>query len=290
MRKRFLGLSEQESPFFSSQVVILPISYEATTSYLKGARKVPHKILQASEQLEFYEEELNWQPSQIGIYTLPVLKLKSNPARMVEKIYKKINEVLSFNKFPIFLGGEHTISFPIVKALKDRGTEFSLVQLDAHLDLRDTYQKTEFSHACVMRRISELDIPICAVGVRSFSKKEVDYLNQNPNYIFFSMNNIRQDKNWLVEFLSKLKQEVYLSIDFDVFDPSVFPSVGTPEPGGFTWQEGLECIKNIAFHKTIIGADFVELTVYPGIEYSYYSAAKLIYKLISYCFYPRYSS
>lgn len=280
----FLGIRDEICELKNARVVLLPIPYELTTSFLKGTSRAPLRIIEASDYLELYEEEMGWEPWKIGISTLEPVEIVYDPEEMMRRIEKATNWLISLSKFPIFIGGEHIVSFPIVKAFKNSGLNFSVIQLDAHADIRDTYEGTKLSHACTMRRITELGVKIAGVGIRAISSEETDFVRNNPDkYKLFEIEDL-DSPVWNNELMNFLEENVYISIDTDVFDPSEIPSVGTPEPGGLRWREVVSIIKNICRNKKVIGADFTELSPQPFSPYSEYAVAKLIYKLISFVF------
>ncbi len=280
----FLGIRDEICSFENSKVVIFPIPYELTTSFLKGTSRAPLRVIEVSDYLELYEEEMGWEPWKIGISTLEPIETVHDVEEMMRRIESATRWLISSNKFPVFIGGEHTISFPIVKAFKGSGTKFSVIQLDAHADLRDVYEGTKLSHACVMRRIAELGVKIAGIGIRAISSEEVEFVRNNTDkYKLFEIEDL-ESPLWKDELMNFLEGNVYVSVDVDVFDPSEIPSVGTPEPGGMRWKEVVSIIKNISRNKKVIGADFTELSPQPSNFYSEYAVAKLIYKLISFVF------
>jgi agmatinase len=280
----FLGIRDDICSLENARVVIFPIPYEMTTSFIKGTSRAALRIIEASDHLELYEEEMGWEPWKIGISTLEPIEIVHDVEEMIKRIESATKWLISLNKFPVFLGGEHTISFPVVKGFKDSGFKFSVIQLDAHADLREIYEGTKWSHACVMRRITELGIKIAGVGVRAISSEEVEFVRTNPEkYKLFEIEDL-ESPMWKEELMNFLEENVYISVDLDVFDPSEIPSVGNPEPGGMRWKEIISVIKNICRNKKVIGADFTELAPQPFNHHSEYTVAKLIYKLISFVF------
>ncbi len=280
----FLGIRDEICQLENAKIVIFPIPYESSTSFLKGTSKAPLRIIEVSDHLELYEEEMGWEPWRLGISTLEPIEIHRDREEMLKRIEEATKWVLSLSKFPVFIGGEHTITFPIVKAYKELGWDFSVVQLDAHCDLRDSYEGIKLSHACTMRRVVELGIKVAGLGIRAISSEEVYFVRQNPErYKLFEMD-LLESNSWQEELFSFLKDNVYVSIDADVFDPAEIPSVGTPEPGGVRWKDTVSIIRSISKRKKIIGADFTELYPQPYNIYSEYAIAKLIYKLISFVF------
>lgn len=277
----FGDLPEEFSCFENAYINIIPIPYEATTTYKGGTREGPGAIIRASQHLELYDEQLNKEPYRIGIFTHPQVKIiSSGPEKMVEKIYKFTKSFLSQEKFFFALGGEHTITIGIVKAFVEKYSSLSVFQLDAHADLRNSYEGSPYSHACTMRRIREF-CPFLGFGIRSLSKEENDYIKENSLKILRAEDIIKEDK-WKDFILEYLSEEVYLTIDLDVFDPSIMPAVGTPEPGGLGWYKVLEILHYLTEHKRVVGVDIVELSPLPGNISPDFLAAKLVYKLVGY--------
>jgi agmatinase len=252
--------------FEEAKVAILPVSYEKTTSYKKGTKKAPEAILKASKELELYDEELEDEPYKVGITTLKEVKT-------LEELEK-----LETNKFLIAIGGEHTITLPLVKKFPEE--KLSILHIDAHADLKDKFEGNPLSHACVMRRISEFNKNITQVGVRSLSKEEHSFIRTEKIKTFF-MKDLVFNRNYIQDILKTLKDDVYISIDVDAFDPSIIPDVGTPEPGGLRWYQLLLLLKEVFKNKNVVGVDLVEFS--PSKESnSDYLLAKLIYKIVGY--------
>lgn len=265
----FLGLEEQD--YQKSKIVIFPVPYSSTTYWKAGTKDGPQAIIDASRHVELYDIESKKDPSREGIFTLPFLEpSKNSPEETTARIKSVMDRVLQDGKFPVMLGGEHSITLGAVQAFKEKFSDFSVLQLDAHTDLRDEFEGTKYHHACVMKRIKDLGIQITQVGIRSVSESE-----QVEN--IFSAPELPIDK-----IISTLKDKVYLTIDLDVLDPSIMPSTGAPEPGGLAWYELLHLVEQLAQKRKIIGADVVELDPIPGFHAPDFLAAKLVYKIISY--------
>jgi len=273
----FMGLEPELSNFKNAKVAVLPVPYDSTTSYRSGARDGPRAIIQASRNLELYDDDLGYEPSEIGIATLDELEpSRSSPEETINRVEKVFEELIENRKFPVMLGGEHSLTFGAVKAFKKKYADLKVLHLDAHADLRDMYEGTKYNHACVIRRVKEL-CDVVSVGVRSMSKDEAKYIKENKLKIFYA----RDVKKWDIdEMLSNLKGKVYITIDLDVFDPSEMPAVGTPEPGGLHWYDVVEMISKISGEREIVGFDAVELAPIPYETSSDFLAAKLIYKII----------
>lgn len=274
----FLALPEKLSSYENSRVAVLPIPYDLTLSYASGSRNGPQAIIAASRQLETYDDDLQCDPSEMGIVTLPELEqITSSPEAMNEEIFRACTKLCNDGKFVLTLGGEHSISSGLVKAHKERYPDLSVIQIDAHTDLRDTYQGSKYSHACVMSRVAEL-VSFIGVGLRSFSGAENE---QKYESNIIRPKDLRKKPDILRNKLTDLSDNIYITIDLDGLDPSIMPSVGTPEPGGLTWDEVIGIIDLIGEHKSIIGADIVELSPRRGFEYADFTAAKLAYKVIA---------
>ena len=265
----------------TSFVRIIPVPYEATVTYERGTGKAPLAIIQASANLELWDEELSMQPCSRGIHTSTPLQLSSAGPEIAHKeVYEYVKGILATDKCYFFIGGEHSITSGIVRAFCEQYPSLSVLQLDAHADLRDTYQGSSYNHACVMRRVEEWT-SFAQLGIRSISQEEAEHLKKNeiPHQTSFDI--LRSDQ-WKKVVDTKLSHMVYLTIDVDVLDPSMMPSVGTPEPGGLTWYKIMEILRYVARHKTIVGVDVVELSPIPGLVAPNFSLAKLIYKIIGY--------
>jgi agmatinase len=282
----FLSLPPRFSEFESSEFVILPVPYEQTTTFKMGTKIGPPAIIHASREVETFDEELKQETFEVGIHTLEEMEITARgPEEMVEKVYKIVKELVDRNKRVVLLGGEHTTSIGMVKALCERHKSLSVLQLDAHADLRDTYQESKYSHACVMRRIGEM-APFVGVGIRNRSLEEYEFVQKKKIDLFFAKDLIK-DQEWIDRVVSKLSEDVYVTMDLDFLDPSIMPSVGTPEPGGLLWNQTLELLKKVTDDKNIVGFDCVELCPIPGLVAPDFLAAKLIYKIMGYIVYKK---
>jgi agmatinase len=289
-RKNFLGIEHQHSSFEKSQAVILPCPYEATVSYGGGTKFGPKAILDASHYVELYDEELDREIfKKIGIATLAPIKFggEKNAAAM-EMIYNKAKEILTKNKFLLALGGEHTISQALIKAHFEKFPKLSVLQFDAHSDLRMSYQSNKYSHASVMARVCEYLNPgkLFQVGIRAQSIEESVFIkNNNVNtYYAHQIRNWSKKKTWQEKIVKKISDEVYISFDVDGFDPAIMPATGTPEPNGLLWQETIDLLRLVSKEKRIVGADVVEFTPIKSLHYPSETAAKLVYKILSIAF------
>jgi agmatinase len=231
--------------------------------------------------MELFDEELKMETFRIGIHTMDQLEVDAaGPEHMIERVSSVVSHCLKADKFPVMIGGEHSLTIGMVKPLKEKYEHLSVLQLDAHADLREKYQGTPYSHASVGRRVREL-CPLVQVGVRSLSREEWDFLPASGVKTLFAQE-IKKKKAWIDEVLTFILDEVYITLDLDVFDPSIMPSVGTPEPGGLGWYEVLNLLRAVTSHKLIVGMDIVELTPLPGNAAPDFMAAKLIYRLMGY--------
>jgi agmatinase len=276
----FLGFKKQNPK--KSKVWILPAPFEATVFNLGGTKEGPKAIIDASRNVEFFDEDLKKDISKIGIFTLPFLSLtKNSPKEAVFQIQKATEKILENKKFPVILGGEHTLTLGVVLALKKFfKNDFSILQFDAHSDLRDEFEGTKYHHATFARRIVEdLKIKICQVGIRAISKEEFEFIKKEKRVKVFYKRNY--EKKEILDFLTK---KFYLTIDLDALDPSIMPAVGTPEPEGLFFENILEIVKEITKEKEILGFDVAELSPIPGFFAPNYLAAKLISKILGIIF------
>jgi len=277
----FAGLSPPYSDLEKAKVVILRVPYDGTTEWRSGARDGPQAIIDASQYLELYDLELDREIHKVGIHTLPEVEpLMSSPKDMVDRVYQVTKGLIQNGKFVVMLGGEHSLSLGAVTAFKEAFPKLSVLQLDAHADLRDEYLGTRYGQACVMRRIFEL-CPIVQVGIRSLSWEEKQFLNRK-NLMPFYMTDLALATASTEQIVASLSENVYLTIDVDVLDPSIMPAVGTPEPGGMQWQQVLEITKSVALHRHIVGFDLMEFCPREGPASCAFLLAKLAYKLIGY--------
>jgi len=279
--RNFGALPSSYTGLETAKVVILPVPYDSTTEWHSGTREGPQAIIGASQYLELYNIELDQEIYKLGIHTLPEIQpLLSGPEEMVQRAYHVAKQLIQQAKFVVMLGGEHSLSLEMVQALKEEYQDFCVLQLEAHADLRNEHSGTKYSHACVMRRVLEL-CPIIQVGMRSLSREEQQFLNQNRMRLFY-ISTPTSDLAWPQQIVALLHDNVYVSIDLDVFDPSIMPAVGTPEPGGMQWHEVLNLVRLVTLHKHVIGFDLVELCPREGPTSCAFLAAKLAYKLIGY--------
>jgi agmatinase len=263
-----------------SAVVIVPVPYDETSTWGKGADKGPEALLEASANMELYDIETGTEVYKIGIYTDVPVSIPGRPELMINAVEKRINSWLKLDKFVIAVGGEHSISIGSVKANLKKNPDLSVLQLDAHTDLRPEYLGSKYNHACTMSRIKEL-CPVTQVGIRSMDIVETEFLQ--PGHVFFT-DEIFRNHDWIDRVIGTLKDKVYLTIDLDVFDPSIMPSTGTPEPGGLSWHNVLELVRKLTEQKHLVGFDIVELCPGQNNKAPNFLAAKLLYKVLTYKF------
>ncbi len=277
----FLDTPPEEHVYEDSRFVVVPVPYDSTTSFRSGSRYAPAAIIDASRHLEDFDVETGLDASQWGIYTLDELSPDmSGPKRVVGQVSALIEGVLDDHKMPALLGGEHTITVGAVRACADRFEDLSVLYLDAHADLRDSYMGTRWGHASVAMRVSEL-CPMVQVGVRSISSEEYDFALSREIPIFYWPPG-KDGEALNADVCRRLSSNVYISIDLDVADPSIMSAVGTPEPGGMTWWELTSLLKEVAARKNVVGFDIVELSPEEGPVACSSTAARLAYKIMGY--------
>ena len=280
----FAEIPERHSYYKNSKVAVLPFPYEKTTCYIKGTERGPAAIIKASAEMELYDEELG-NIFETGICTLKPLEISEKPELMVGIVHKTIKKLLDDRKFIATLGGEHSITVGIVKAFKEKYKNLSVLQLDAHADLREDFEGTKYSHACTMKRVIEA-CPIVPVGIRSLSYEESEFVKEKKLKIFWARDIVASDK-WFDDAIKRLSKNVYITLDLDVFDPSVMSSVGTPEPGGLSYYQVIRFLKLVCEKRNVVGFDVVELCPNENDVSSDFTAARLVYKLIGYKFRPQ---
>jgi agmatinase len=279
----FGGAMPFNPTFDEASVVVLPIPIDRTTSYVGGTRNGPHEILQASSHMELWDEEVRADIHGVGIFTLPEMELPfAEMAAVVDEIERVAYEVIGRDKFLLTLGGEHSITPPLVSATARKYPKLSLLQIDAHADMRDAYLGTVHSHACAMRRSLPF-AKLTQVAIRSLSTEEAEALQHIETTVFWDVE-MRRDPRWIDRVVDSLTENVYISIDVDGLDPAIMPATGTPEPGGLSWAEIIALLRATAERRTVVAADLVELSPIPGMIAPNFLCAKLIYKLLSYRF------
>lgn len=274
------GGAEVVYDYKGSGIIIVPVPYDETSTWMRGSDRGPDAIMEASVNLEFYDVETGTEVHKKGIHTISPVMEKSSPERLVNAVSNKITELLSDGKFPVIIGGNHTVSIGSARSFSEHFSDLSVLQLDAHTDLRQEYEGSRFNHACAMARVSEY-ATVIQVGIRSMAVEELQYARKEN--IFFS-HELYYDKGLYSKAISKLSDNVYVTIDLDVFDPSIMPSTGTPEPGGPEYFEIIHFLRDVAKNRRIVGFDVVELCPSPANKFADFVAAKVIYQLLSYIF------
>ncbi len=278
----FLGLEPEWSTYKTSRFAVLPVPYDATATYQSGSRRGPAAIIEASQQVELFDEELEAECYRAGIATLdPVEPAASGPEAMHESLFKRARRIVRDGKFLLALGGEHSISSALVRAVMTQHKKLSVLQIDAHCDLRNRYQGSRYSHACVMRRIIELGASVTPVGIRNVSLEEHRFMKRAKIKPITARDCMMED-DWVDRVLDGLGDTVYVTIDIDGFDPAYAPGTGTPEPGGLDWYQVTGLLHLIAGEKRIVAADVVEVMPIPGQVVTEFMAARLAYKLMGY--------
>ncbi len=269
--RQFLDLDPKYYDYQNAKFVVIPVPYEKTTTYGKGTKHGPAAILKASQKLETFDEDLKYEPYlKAGVHTTKPIQ--------ISHLTSHVSKILNDNKIPVILGGEHSISPYAVKACAEKYKDLSVLQFDAHADLRDEYNGSKENHACPMRRILEI-CPAVQVGVRNISKEEYSFAEESGQLKKIHW----AEKIELVEKIeNQLSKDVYITIDVDVFDPSLIPATGTPEPGGMFWYEVIDILSRVCRDKNIIGFDVVELAPIKGMHASDFTVAKLVYKIMGY--------
>lgn len=275
----FLGLlTECEK----ANIVIHPVAFDKTTTYGQGTSEGPAALIEASRNIELFDIETRGEAFKEGIFTAPEMRPKTSE-EMIEELFEKSSFYLQQGKYLITLGGEHSISFPVIRAHAERYQSISVLQLDAHTDLAAAYEGNPYSHASVMARVKEIpevDL-IVPVGVRSMAKEELACVNEPST---FWAHTLFDGEDWIDQVLEQLSDRVYVTFDVDVFDSSIMPATGTPEPGGLNWNMATKLLKRVIETKNVVGFDVVELSPIPHFVAPNYLAAKLVYKLLSYLF------
>ena len=282
----FGGIAEEAySGRDGARVLVWPVSYEGTVSYGTGTGKGAMAIVDASRNMELYEEETDSEVYRIGIHTLPEFHPRETPDEMMDDLYKETKSLIADGQFLCMIGGEHSVSAPVITAHAEKYHNLSVLQIDAHADLRDTYDGTPHSHASIMARVvKDMRIPSVQVGIRSISADEARLLQTGvPTKIYWAKD-IAGRSDWINSAVESLTENVYLTIDIDGLDPSIVPTTGTPEPGGLGWYETLKLIRRLALKRRIVGMDLVEYSYVENYDSPAFLCSKLIYKSLAYIF------
>ncbi len=290
-KSNFLGIEKEFSTFEKSRIVVLPVPYESTVSYGGGTKNGPAAILRASHYVEFFDEETKREiHREHGIATLPPFNIaKKKDAAAVQAIFDEVTNLLEKGKFVVTLGGEHTISAAPIAAHAKKYPDLSVLQFDAHSDLRSEYLGNKYSHASVMARVCEFLDPkrLVQVGIRAQAKEEAEFIRDNAINTFYAHEirsgaHTRVLRYWDDAVIEKLTQHVYITFDVDGLDPSIMPSTGTPEPNGLFWAEVMQCLRKVSQKRKIVGFDVVELAPIKGLHHPDLTAAKLVMKILNY--------
>ncbi|WP_302303819.1 agmatinase [Culturomica massiliensis] len=276
-KQNYGGLDNEFTSYKDAKIVVLPVPYDGTSTWLKGADKGPDAILEASANMELYDIETDSEVYTQGIATLEPVTESSSPEAMSDAVEMQVDTLLKDKKFPVLLGGEHSVSIGSIRAFAKHYEDFSVLQLDAHSDMRDSYEGSDHNHACIMARAKEM-ASVAQVGIRSSCIEEKH--NIDPDRIFYA-HEIKESSNWMYDVSEKLSDNVYVTIDLDVFDPAYMPSTGTPEPDGLTYREVMNFLKLINERHNIIGLDVVELCPNETNKAPDFLASKLIYQILS---------
>ena len=278
--KTYANIPESFSRKENSKIVLLPVPYDGTSTWQKGADQGPQAFLEASENMELYDIETASEVYKQGVYLAPAITENSSPEAMVNAVYATTKEFIKKNKFVTLFGGEHSVSIGSIRAFNDCFQNLTVVHIDAHADLRKEYEGTPYNHACAVHEASQ-KTNLIQIGIRSMDAIEKTYMNEEKTYFAHEM---IDDIGWTDTALDQMTQNVFITFDLDAFDPSILPSTGTPEPGGLFWYETLSFLKQIFEEKNVVGFDIVELCPNPHDKSSDFLAAKLYYKMLSYKF------
>lgn len=280
MPSAFLGLRGRNAEYRSARFAVLPVPYDRTATYLKGTADGPAALIDASTQVELYDEALGAESYRAGVATLAELPVRDlEPEDMTREVERAYGRILKDGKIGILVGGEHSVSLGAIRAAHRRHRGLSVLQIDAHTDLRDRYHGTRFGHGCVMRRASEI-VPVTQVGIRSLSREESRLVNRGRVRTFLSLG--PETGRLADRIVETLTDDVYVTIDVDGLDPSIMPGTGTPEPGGLDWFSAVEILRRVAAERNVVGFDVVELIRIPGQAVSEFTAARLTYRLLGF--------
>jgi agmatinase len=278
--------NEGLSGFEAARVVVWPVSYEGTVSYGGGTGRGAAAVIDASRNMELYDDETDTEVYRLGIHTLDESPSVEPPEEMMRTLLERGRELVKTGKFVAMIGGEHSVSAPVIRAHAEAYENLSVLQIDAHADLRDTYDGTPHSHASIMARVTrDLKLPSVQVGIRSISAEEARALDTLPTRIFWARDIVGRT-DWWERAVEGLTENVYLTIDIDGLDPSLVAQTGTPEPGGLGWYETVGLIRTLARSRRVVGMDLTEYAYVEGQDASAFLCAKLIYKTLSFIFEP----
>jgi agmatinase len=280
INKTFGGIGEAYSTLADSNILLQSFPYDGTSTWGKGANKGFEAFLDAAENMELYDIETDSEVYKQGIHMLDEIKDFASPSDMFQKTYQRTKELLAHDKFNTFFGGEHSISIGIIKAYYEAFENLTVLQIDAHADLRSSYEGTPYNHACAVYDASK-HCNLVQVGIRSMDISEKE--NMNYSNVFFA-DEIRYNEGWFEESINRMTDNVYITFDLDAFDPSIMPATGTPEPGGLPWYLVTDYLRAVFEQKNVVGFDIVELAPIEGYHAPQFLAAKLYYKMLSYKF------
>lgn len=279
-RKNYGGIPDEFSKLENARIVLVPVAYDGTSTWQKGADNGPKAFLEASENMELYDIETESEVYKQGVFLTDQLGGFENPEDMVEAVYTEIKQNITKKKFVTLIGGEHSVSIGSIRAFNESFHDLTVVQLDAHADLRMTYEGSSCNHACALHEASK-NTNLIQVGIRSMDATELKWMNKEQTFFAHEM---QEEEYWMGTAVDMMTENVYITIDLDAFDPSILPSTGTPEPGGLLWYETLDFLKRIFQEKNVVGFDIVELCPNENEKASDFLAAKLYYKMLSYKF------
>ena len=278
--KTYAGIPEELAKLEQAKIVLIPVPYDGTSTWQKGADKGPEAFLNASENMELYDIETDTEVYKQGVYLAEAITENSSPEAMVDAVHQATKKYIKKNKFVTIFGGEHSISIGTIRAFNEMFPDLTVLQLDAHADLRESYEGSTCNHACAVYEASQTT-NLIQVGIRSMDIIEKTVMDEEKTYFAHDM---AVDDNWMDSAIDQMTENVFITIDLDAFDPSILPSTGTPEPGGLLWYETLEFLKQVFEEKNVVGFDIVELCPNPKEKSSDFLAAKLYYKMLSYKF------
>lgn len=278
MKRTYAGIPEKYAAYDSARVVLLPVPYDGTSTWQKGADKGPEAFLEASENMELYDIETNQSTYKVGVSLLDPVEENSSPEKMTEAVYSAVKKEIEAGKFVTMFGGEHSVSIGAIRAHYEAYNNLTVLQIDAHADLRPEYEESKCNHACAVHEASK-KTNLIQVGIRSMDESELEFMNMNQVYF---AHKIHDNEDWMERSIRQMTDKVYITIDLDALDPSEMPSTGTPEPGGMRFYQLCRYLRKVFETKKVIGFDIVELCPNPTEKSSDFLAAKLYYKMLSY--------
>ena len=278
--KNYAGIADEFAQLEKSKIILIPVPYDGTSTWGKGADKGPEAFLEASENMELYDIETDSEVYKQGIYLTDPITENSSPEAMVNEVHTITKDFIKRNKFVTLFGGEHSMSIGSIRAFNECFDDLTVLQIDAHADLRESYEGTKYNHACAVYEANQTT-NLVQVGIRSMDAIEKTLMDEEKTFFAHDMVN---DEYWMDKVIETMTDNVFITLDLDAFDPSIMPSTGTPEPGGLFWYETLEFLKQVFEDKNVVGFDIVELCPNKNDKSSDFLAAKLYYKMLSYKF------